>query len=466
MTARVFSIPKRNSARVDPATFNIVAVDAASELTGLVANENDLAISAGAIYAYVGGAWVAASAASGGSGGGLPAGAANYGALMTTKVLKARPALPTLPAAGSTFTDPTFGTSILRVTDGTFFADNKTAYSYWPSANADSTMFICNENEVPYLYDFNGAAMTISNRRVVFTSGPPAGGSRLHWESLQWSHSDPAVVYGWADGDELKFYKYNVTTHLYTLLFDGAVLGAGAWAGHTLWQLTFSSDENRFCLMRKDRNTGDKKGWFVWDKPSNTLKLSKVNLDFDEVQIDLSGHWVIYKTGTAGSIWHVDTNTEDVLTDGGPDYMPKHSDNGPDLCVGFDNYEGRILSRALSSPHTWSLVWNAAVDMTVWPGDFHLGMNAAETSGVVVLSMYQASDTHTDNPMGNEIILVKLDGSQGLYRVCHHRGGGSQYYDSPRANISRDGKYIFFTSNWEGTLGAGRRDFFVVRAGA
>lgn len=35
------------------------------------------------------------------------------------------------------------------------------------------------------------------------------------------------------------------------------------------------------------------------------------------------------------------------------------------------------------------------------------------------------------------------------------------YWDSPRANISRDGKYTFWTSNWNGIVGGGRKDLYI-----
>lgn len=51
------------------------------------------------------------------------------------------PPLPALPTTGGTFVDPTFGTTILRVTDAATDGGGScgTAYSYWPTFNRTST---------------------------------------------------------------------------------------------------------------------------------------------------------------------------------------------------------------------------------------------------------------------------------------------------------------------------------------
>jgi hypothetical protein len=47
----------------------------------------------------------------------------------------------------------------------------------------------------------------------------------------------------------------------------------------------------------------------------------------------------------------------------------------------------------------------------------------------------------------NEMLLVKLDGSQVL-RLAHHRSREDGYFTTPRAALSRDGKYVLFDSNY------------------
>src|SRR5437762_10570282 len=66
----------------------------------------------------------------------------------------------------------------------------------------------------------------------------------------------------------------------------------------------------------------------------------------------------------------------------------------------------------------------------------------------------------------DEILQVALDGSQRIRRICHtrcaidNRTATTGYGAAPKPTISRDGRFIAFTSNWEKS---GRYDLFIVR---
>src|SRR5215203_271434 len=84
---------------------------------------------------------------------------------LTDKNVHLPPAPPPLPAAGQTFVDPTFGTTLLRVTGPADGVDNKNAYSYWPTFNRSSTKVFIDNNGAPKLYDFDPRTMQASNKR-------------------------------------------------------------------------------------------------------------------------------------------------------------------------------------------------------------------------------------------------------------------------------------------------------------
>ena len=63
-------------------------------------------------------------------------------------------------------------------------------------------------------------------------------------------------------------------------------------------------------------------------------------------------------------------------------------------------------------------------------------------------------------PFRNEIFQVSTDGSQRVRRLAHHHSVYRDYWDTPRANISRDGRFVAFTSNWGSTT---RRDVFLIK---
>ncbi|HUR19843.1 MAG TPA: hypothetical protein VMZ90_03490, partial [Vicinamibacterales bacterium] len=76
-------------------------------------------------------------------------GSSGGGGGITTRTIYTLPTLPTIGAAGSTFTDPTFGSRMARVTDGAFTTDLGTTNGSFTTAsagyqqewNADGTKF-------------------------------------------------------------------------------------------------------------------------------------------------------------------------------------------------------------------------------------------------------------------------------------------------------------------------------------
>jgi Tol biopolymer transport system component len=66
----------------------------------------------------------------------------------------------------------------------------------------------------------------------------------------------------------------------------------------------------------------------------------------------------------------------------------------------------------------------------------------------------------------DEIMQVATDGSQRIRRLCHTRSAidnqtaTTGYWATPKPTISRDGRYIAFTSNWEKS---GRYDLFILK---
>jgi hypothetical protein len=91
-----------------------------------------------------------------------------------------------------------------------------------------------------------------------------------------------------------------------------------------------------------------------------------------------------------------------------------------------------------------------------WGNDFHVSMLADDESWALVSFFGSA----VPGVLQREIVLVATDGSGRVRRLAHHRSVFRDYLDTPRANISRDGRFVAFTSNWGGTA---RRDLFVLR---
>ena len=96
--------------------------------------------------------------------------------LLTDFNVRPEPALPAMGPAGSKIVDPTFGTTILRVTDANNAgAFGKTLYANYPSVNLNSTRVMAQKEGVGaisiLLCDLNAIAFTVSNCGVAIATG-------------------------------------------------------------------------------------------------------------------------------------------------------------------------------------------------------------------------------------------------------------------------------------------------------
>jgi hypothetical protein len=65
----------------------------------------------------------------------------------------------------------------------------------------------------------------------------------------------------------------------------------------------------------------------------------------------------------------------------------------------------------------------------------------------------------------DEILAIATDGSGTVTRLAHHRSdvspagaGAFEFWYTPRPNVSPNGRWALFTSNWDKTLGTDARD--------
>jgi len=110
--------------------------------------------------------------------------------------------------------------------------------------------------------------------------------------------------------------------------------------------------------------------------------------------------------------------------------------------------------------------------------DLHLSWinDNPEDSNPACLSTYRPSNPSTPGtpldvagPWENEILCVETDGKGSrLWRFAHtYSTAKNGFYSQPRGNVSPDGRFYMFTSDWEGQLGKSpegkyRTDVFIV----
>src|SRR6185503_13123798 len=383
--------------------------------------------------------------ASGGGGGGA--------GLITDRNVYPEPAAPALPRAGGTYVDPVFRTTVMRVTDENDGTSCVNAYSYWPTFNLNSTRFFVACDDTPKLYRFDPDAFQILGKEPMFTQQAPGGGW-LNTEDLTWSALNPNIIFAHV---ALRLYAYDVTTKTYNLIKD---FTSELPAGH-MWQMSRSLDDNIIAFTRRDPNYSNV-GWVVWRRDQNRILVNTSMSGVDEVQIDKSGRYLNAKASFGGGadvrIIDLQTGASTDLTDAGPDYSPGHSDSGSGIIVGHDNFNNGFTFRRLATPHQFQQIVGFGND---WTQGNHVSM-LANDDGWAMISNFNIGSV----PAGvfhNEIFQVATDGSGRVRRIAHHRSVYYSYYDQPRANISRDGRFAAYTSNWGSRT---RRDVFIVRISA
>lgn len=446
------------------------------------------------------------------------------GALMTTGSTQSpgiktdygvypEPALPPLPPVNGVITDPTFGTQILRATDqndcpapgcGTY-------YSHWPTFNLNNTKLLIRNEEQgqAILKDFNPVNFTVGAGRYNLptsiqnsncTNCPAGTYTGPMWESATWSNLDPNIIFtfpSWYDGG-LKLFTYNVQTNLFTQLADLSAAANGTTARFA--QMYMSANDDVFCWIQVRQGSVRNPWGFTVYKHSTGQILFNVadnyyydpNLDsggINEVHVDKSGKWLhvvvpfVQPDGTGTRFLNLQTGAYQALTRA-VHHPPGHGDMGTEIMAGFDNYENGISNRHLSNAlsHSLPFRFRTTAGESDWTKDFH-GTMLANNEDWMTIGTYLDYDTVAGGLpnyglMTNEIAQVSLDGSHRVRRLAHTRSviaadtaegraysgiaskPSNGYTANPKPTISKDGKFIAFTSNWGNS---DRYDLFILK---
>ncbi|MBP6703469.1 MAG: hypothetical protein KBH14_09570 [Vicinamibacteria bacterium] len=361
------------------------------------------------------------------------------------------------PPLGHSYTDPAFGVAIKRLSDAVNTPNQAgsgnllwvgTEYPTASPFNSDNSWLILQHQSYFGLYDGDGAY--VRDLPFAVNAATEPRWSRTDADALFYvtanrlmkldvsagtssiirTFSEYSAIRGRGeseislDGDHFVFAGdepgglVNRYVFVYQISTDtkGAVLDT---FGHSFNQLYLASD-NSVAL-----------GWLARGTTRFTgVELFDQNMRFQRQLTHAIGHMHLTR----------DANLDDVLI--------WTNSNDP---LPIPNCQNGIVKIKLSNAHQTCLLpldWSLAVHITAGDGD-----------GWVFLETYDPTDPPATGASWrvytNEILRLKLDGSE-VRRLAHHRSRQTSAYEyQPRATVSRDGSRLLYSStyNLQGTSG-------------
>jgi hypothetical protein len=456
----------------------------------------------------------------------LPSGVVSVGpyTAVIERVPYAKPPVPVLGPAGSTIIDPMFLSKIGRVTDSvtrpgapnrSYRTPSSPHQNAWSVAGSYFYVVSGDGSVVPFGFD---ATQGIAHR--IQPTATDEGGLILRfYNEPQFSYVSDSLIYGTSSGAGANYHsvdQYDFTTGAYTRLLDletvvptlaGTYVGGIASSGGPTERVMAlfggqMADYHHYVVVFDKANPGKR---YLLDTTGNTLNGQPTSLPLNftlhHAAIDRSGRYVmLYTTYMSQAaprkaaqqyLWDLETG---LFTEMGIAALPYGHDAfgygtlvNQDCCTstGWDAAQWQF--RSLATPLvTRDVITNVLTPKEIYLADHTTWNNARPDRLAPVISGVFRGPT-SDTPWrawDDEIVAVQTDAAPGadaiVWRFAHHRTDARNDQDAtrvsfwytPRPNVSQDGGWVLFTSNWEKTLGTdptadptsgARQDVFVVQ---
>lgn len=353
-----------------------------------------------------------------------------------------------VPPAGETYTDPIFGTRILRVTDQRDGRLCAHAYAYWTAMNLDSSRLLIACDNLPLLYRFDGTR-AVPDGKLAGEDGP-----KVQIDGASWSNKSRDVIYA-LDGRRL--WKLDVSRRGAA----GAVVvrdfeGLFPYP-FVISQLSMSSDDRVFTFHTRDPESNARLDAVAYDMASGEVHVfERGAFEIDESKISKDGRWVMVDGKDGGfKLWAPATGEVLSFDAGDADARPGgHADLGRTAIVNSDGWNTGLLARGYAQPlgakNLRNLVRYTRPDGGLnWSIADHVSLRA-DSERFVVASTYAGDGRF--HAFEDEIYLAYLDGS-GFVRLAHTRSfennpdEGERYWAQPRATVDRGGRWVVWTSD-------------------
>lgn len=346
------------------------------------------------------------------------------------------------PAVGDSYTDPVFGTSIKRISDSMNTVNaaaggNVTLitneYSTMTPFNSDSTRLLLQHLSYFALYDGEGRLMGNLPFSINAASEP------------RWSRRDPNLLY-FHQGNQVK--HYNVATGAISVLHTFSEYGIVSGKGES--DICFDGDhlvlagDNRYIFLYQIST--DTKGPVLdagrrafdqlYITPDDNVLVGWLEAGPSRYNgVELYDRNMNFRRQVGYAIGHMDVTRD---TDGSELMVWANAADPSPICM-----NGLVKVRLADARQTCllSLAWSMA-----------LHVSGPDNNGWVFVGTYIPSDPSPQGgswaPYANEILQVRLDGSE-VRRLAHHRSRKfNDYYYTPRVASNRHGTKLVYSSNY------------------
>jgi hypothetical protein len=419
---------------------------------------------------------------------------ASYSAITSTKVVP-YPSAPPIPGpAGKVVSEPEFDATVLRVTDrgtlGMRFPDwdfHTPGSAMQNTFSTDSKMFyVIGEGMHILVFHFDPSALTSTYSGLDL--------AKYGWRDMTFSTASPDIAYGITGGAKGRIDRYNFSSNKERTVLDPAkcLHEEGIFAG---LDISVSAGDSRILGVFGPKEDGDPY-LVVWDSTQGCrwydTQTGEVGGNWGtrgqastadrfgvhQARISLNGKYaVITSSGPGWHIWNIDTLQVDSCT--------REQLCGGHFAIGYNKIvntagtedEMHVVVRPLSNLEATSDLIDRFPKPKEWTTDKHWSWNNdnASDTAPVCGSTYVASNPSipgaplvTDRAWDNEIVCFATAGPQTVWRIAHtYSTAQNGFFSTPRGNISQDGRFYMFTSDWEDELGKDksghfRTDVFIV----
>ena len=406
------------------------------------------------------------------------------------------------PPAGAVFSDPDFGSQMVRVTDrttnfkfpGTYLRTEASGQANEWSADTRKFYVLAKGGWV-LAFAFDPSTMAVTS----LPKATPGQGLLLPLRpGPTFSVADQDVIYGTTNANPLTITKYRFSTGISAPVVDTRNCGLQPPLTRTAVSdddVSLSAGDRRVAISEGGAQFGQHMFVVVYDK---NLGCRWYNTQTGQIggQWGASGNATISATYTIRHSYLARSgNYVRILTDVGAWYVWNLATLNISVCTnasvmncggygvgGYNTYvnsagkfdDMQTVKRPLNNLSQLSFLFPAVPPPGNWGQARHFtwsNVNSNDSTPVCGSSYSYDGDMTINEPIAQEIFCMETDGlGLTVWRFAHNRAAMILPYfnTQPLGSISMDGKFYLFTSDWDAQLGLGtdgtpRSDVFIVK---